>query len=127
MKAKLVNENLNEFLDVTHSFEPIAEIIEGEEILVNLDVIEKLFGYIGDGIYDISVDSIYSHQTGEYTNTVEIEFEENTNGNISMEEWNQAEQILEEYVGNNGFESYEIIPSHNKIVLEFAEDLPLGY
>jgi hypothetical protein len=95
-----------------------------DEIIVNLNRLENRFEFVGDGVYDIRAES-YKNHLREYTNEVIIDFEEEPNGEISEYYWSEVENILNLHIGKNGFSSYHIDKSHNKLVLEFDEDLPL--
>jgi hypothetical protein len=111
----------------TYNIDNVFSDLGSEEVYVDIDKIKSLFSFIGDGIYDISPSSYPDHSTGEYTNEVEIEFEEASNGEIPLEEWNEIDNILEPMVGKNGFDDYSINSSHNRITLTFDCTLPLGY
>lgn len=105
---------------------PIS-IINDEEILIYKNSIHKLFNFIGDGIWDIDYFSDFSTQTKEYTNSVVIQFHESANENIEHDDWVKAKRIIKSRIGNGGLIGYTIHGSHNKIVLEFDTNLPLGH
>lgn len=113
---------INEFAKYNES--NISEISD-YEIKVFDNKIMSLLSFIGEGINDIIVDSIFSTQTKEYTNTVTIIFIEAAHGNINIEDWKKAEKLLNNIKGTGGFEDFNIISSHNKIELIFSEKYPL--
>ena len=106
--------------------EPISEIID-EEIRVYPETIKKLLNFVGEGIYDMDVESWIPRMSSTYQNEIRIYFSENAWGGISTDEWNKLEKILDQYVGKGGFESYSVNPSSNNLLLEFSDNnYPMG-
>lgn len=111
----------------TYNIDNVFSDLRSDEVYVDVDKIKSLFSSIGDGIYNISPSSHLNYNTKEYTNEVDIELEEGSNGGISLQEWSAIESILKLMVGKNGFDDYFINSSHNRVTLTFDFTLPLGY
>lgn len=106
------------------SINAISKIVK-DEIQVDIAKAKELFGFVGEGIYDIYVDSHFSYQTQEYTNELIILFVQEATGNIGQSTWKKVEQICESLNGKNGVEDYNIVSSHDKLVITFSEDKEL--
>ena len=117
---------VRESLEINNKYLPISTL-ENDEIFIHEDNIYNIFENIGEGVDDIIIDSIYSPQTGEYSNTVTIIFNSNTYGSLSTYDVNNIEEILDNYIGEEGFENYIVYPSLNKVELEFDTTYELGY
>lgn len=101
---------------VTDSISEIDNEDGDEEIRVYKSKIREMFAFIGEGM-DIEQ---------ENDNEVHIEFTENAWGGIEVKQWHKCEQILASLIGKNGVQEYIINPSHNKIVIVFDSDIPVG-
>jgi hypothetical protein len=105
---------------------PISKIVD-EEIRVYSNNIKNILGFVGEGVYEIDVESFAPRMSFNYQNEISIYFNEDSWGGISKEDWNKAAKILDKYVGENGFESYDINPSHNYLKLYFSyNNYPMG-
>jgi len=105
---------------------PISEIVD-DEIRVYSNNINDILSFVGEGVYDISVESYIPKMSSNYQNEISIYFNENSWGGISKEDWNKAAKILDKYVDKNGFEYYDINPSHNHLQLYFSyNNYPMG-
>ena len=103
----------------------ISKIVK-DEIQVDIAKAKELFGFVGEGIDDIFINSEYSNQTQEYTNDLVIQFIESANGNINQTTWKKVEQICENLIGKNGVDDFYLIGgSHNKLTITFNEDKEL--
>ena len=85
----------------------------------NEDKLRELFGFVGDGIYDIDYDLKHNH--------VWIEFYPSSFGHIELSDWNKVDSILKKYVDEygetNGLENYKI---SFRLDLYFNDDYNLG-
>jgi hypothetical protein len=105
---------------------PISKIVD-EEIRVYSNNIKNILNFVGEGVYEIDVESFTPRMSFDYQNEISIYFNEDSWGGISKEDWNKAAKILDKYVGENGFESYDINPSHNYLKLYFSyNNYPVG-
>jgi len=105
---------------------PISKIVD-EEIRVYSNNIKNILGFVGEGVYEIDVESFAPRMSFNYQNEISIYFNEDSWGGISKEDWNKAAKILDKYVGENGFEYYDINPSHNYLKLYFSyNNYPMG-
>lgn len=106
---------------------------ENKEIRVNTNKLKELFSFVGEGIYDISVETkvgggnIGKEMIQYNSNFVYMVFNEDASGSINMETWKKVESILDPLKGNDGFDDYTINSSHNQLILEFDQKYPLGY
>jgi hypothetical protein len=109
----------------------LSEIIDNE-IRVYKHSIEELFSFVGEGIDEIEpIDISSTAKVGNkfityLTNAIKITFIDNAWGGISLEEWNKCQEILESFLGIEGYEDYAINPSTNTITLIFNEDIEMG-
>lgn len=98
-----------------------------EEYEIIPEKLAELLGFVGDGVYGITVESHDANHNGSahWTNTVTVQFEEAAHGNIELADWRKAENILSKCVGRCGVSSVNVKASHNKIEIEFEQDRPL--
>ena len=110
---QFVNEN------ITNGNEIIFSDIDEDEVRVYEDKLRELFGFVGDGIYDIDYDLKHNH--------VWIEFYPSSFGHIELSDWNKVDNILKKYVDEygetNGLENYKI---SFRLDLYFNDDYNLG-
>jgi hypothetical protein len=100
--------------------------IENKKVLVfKKNVVDK-FSFVGDGILNFEIitePNRYYHNgliKSEWQNEIEITFYDAPWGGISLQTWNNLEEILEEITNSNiGLYSYLINPSKNFLRLSF--------
>ena len=120
IRESLIGSNNNNELNIA--------TISLDEIYLQEDNIKDIFADIAEGVDEINIDSYYSIQTREYTNTATIIFHPNFSGSLNPNDLEKIKIILDSYVqrsDSNGLEEYQIFPDQIKVELYFDEQYEL--
>jgi hypothetical protein len=123
-------KNFKQFINENINTDNLSEI-KDNEIRVYEIFLRNLCRGVGDGIYDLDVNSVslsgkWTPNTDEFQNEILITFHDNAWGGIDLSEWNGLEKRLNEYVGKNGFYGFSINTSSNLLTLTFDGDYKMG-
>lgn len=102
--------------------------LDNKEIKVHIKELTKMLSFIGEGVDDIEIFSkeVIHPKHHYWSNYITLTFIENANGNINNKVWNRAEIMLSKNNTDDVIDFVDIQSSHNKIVISFIDNLPLG-